>query len=796
MRTINILLIALLILPTLVFADNMVCSIKSSCSAGETDIFEMYDLTNSHSGLSGSGYANKICCTNSNAVCSSPGSVVVLKLSSAINAHAELSSGTAYSTSVCLASNTAGQTILCSYGSTAPSSEYTCLGSIYDVTNSHVGNCNAYTTKIWCRNVTKDATDTVPPTVTIKVRIVSDNTIVDPNNQWFNKTLNVIAQCNDSKGCLQTKLQIYTSNPPSECSNNPNDYAYSGGSSVESTSFNQNVTVCAMAIDVGLNVGINDNNPSLFGNQSTEIKIDKITPSVSLEKRMSTVATICRDNESGCNNDKRRILEVSSQSVCPVSLSSYSSQSFYTQQSATVITKWFCGYGEDNAVNANNTLQSQRFRFGPCNYNGVCDNIIDPKEYGDTCSDCPICVIGDNDGDGQVCDRSLGENELNCPIDCPSVCNNNTICELGETFNSCPNDCTIYTCGNGYCDASENQNTCPTDCNDPPTIIDAKVTPNPINTCQPFTFSLNAYDQNGIASAFACKDPNCANKYCIMETTDGYTFSCTISDCSIGTGSYNYYINVSDTRGATTEISGLIGVTDFAADAIFEYPQLAYGTVLKLSTGEPNFTRSMPVNFTVYPVKRKASDTNYIGALCDKNCIVTYKINSSSTETVRQGQMTWQELSKKFIASEPTDSSSGQPLTCDQYYIIEATMSHIPGFVNDVVKSANFYLNCVPRVTVTPNELRYALGQTTNKKIQVTLWNPKEDSTYDLSMISSAVPQQNIDFVKFDCSSESQCTDSLVTVTIPEASYKTFKVIQTMTPRAGSFPIKFIATRR
>jgi hypothetical protein len=64
------------------------------------------------------------------------------------------------------------------------------------------------------------------------------------------------------------------------------------------------------------------------------------------------------------------------------------------------------------------------------------------------------------------CEPDQGENEKNCPQDCPQHCGND-VCDCAETHKSCPRDCPApCRCGDGKCDGGcgENRFTCPADC--------------------------------------------------------------------------------------------------------------------------------------------------------------------------------------------------------------------------------------------------------------------------------------------------------------------------------------------
>jgi hypothetical protein len=62
-----------------------------------------------------------------------------------------------------------------------------------------------------------------------------------------------------------------------------------------------------------------------------------------------------------------------------------------------------------------------------------------------------------------TCEPELGENALNCPVDCSGVCGDG-YCTHDETNQTCPEDCPA-DCGDAYCDPeTETVANCPADC--------------------------------------------------------------------------------------------------------------------------------------------------------------------------------------------------------------------------------------------------------------------------------------------------------------------------------------------
>lgn len=134
----------------------------------------MSSTTNAHAGLPNQANvnydANVVCCTNviglSN-TCSGT-NAIALKLSSTTNAHAEQNSQSNYSGDNACISVPTGGSVTIGYQASNCTGYDTTLGSMEAVTNSHVGDSSAYTTKI-CATAAG-----VPQTLVFSI---SDNTI-------------------------------------------------------------------------------------------------------------------------------------------------------------------------------------------------------------------------------------------------------------------------------------------------------------------------------------------------------------------------------------------------------------------------------------------------------------------------------------------------------------------------------------------------------------------------------------------------------------------------------------------
>jgi len=147
--------VVLLFLPFSV--NGLVCTLRAdSCNAGEILIYKIEDVANSQAEISTeANYNNFWCCQTDSGIpditCS--GTNAVIRLSSDTNAHAEVISRTTDGyTDVCFAD------VKCEYSLLADCSdrgaEYTCVGSMETILNSHVAQCSDtdYAIKICCKD--------------------------------------------------------------------------------------------------------------------------------------------------------------------------------------------------------------------------------------------------------------------------------------------------------------------------------------------------------------------------------------------------------------------------------------------------------------------------------------------------------------------------------------------------------------------------------------------------------------------------------------------------------------------
>ena len=153
-----------------VIAGTLSCTVTTSCPSG-TVIYRMSGTDNAHAEVvSQANYNQLVCCTGVtglNNSCSGT-HASALKLSSITNGHSEQAAQGNYGTNACI-SVTPGGSVSVGYQAGNCSTYDTTLGSMSGATNAHVGDVNAYSTKI-CASATAGAAQSLTFSI-------SDNTI-------------------------------------------------------------------------------------------------------------------------------------------------------------------------------------------------------------------------------------------------------------------------------------------------------------------------------------------------------------------------------------------------------------------------------------------------------------------------------------------------------------------------------------------------------------------------------------------------------------------------------------------
>lgn len=125
------------------------CTYRTTCNAGETCIFEVFQQNNTHVASCDSPYTTKVCCTEIDSVAirsscnANEGGIISMYATS--NAHAGRREY--YSNIVCARNTSSGNPFLTTMRSSCLARER-CVVSVFQQNNTHVGHCDYYSTKV------------------------------------------------------------------------------------------------------------------------------------------------------------------------------------------------------------------------------------------------------------------------------------------------------------------------------------------------------------------------------------------------------------------------------------------------------------------------------------------------------------------------------------------------------------------------------------------------------------------------------------------------------------------------
>jgi len=140
------------------FSFSITCNIKSSCSAGETCLFKMFDLNNSHASTCDFNYNYSLCCSDVEWVSvrtnsCNPNEVGIISLAYLNNSHVEVYRYTNYPYHICSKFKVNREIIVGVRNNSCDNDEVP-LASIYSLTNSHIAQYNYYDYKLCLSNKT------------------------------------------------------------------------------------------------------------------------------------------------------------------------------------------------------------------------------------------------------------------------------------------------------------------------------------------------------------------------------------------------------------------------------------------------------------------------------------------------------------------------------------------------------------------------------------------------------------------------------------------------------------------
>jgi len=230
------------------------------------------------------------------------------------------------------------------------------------------------------------------------------------------------------------------------------------------------------------------------------------------------------------------------------------------------------------------------------------------------------------------------------------------------------------------------------------------------------------------------------------------------------------------------------------------FPDVAALVIPTTSSGAPNFTKTMSINFNAVIGIQTGLSTS---PCTDVSCRVEYSfIPFAQWDPITNPPLvaSWSGFANAY-APTPSDASSNY-FTCDQYKTLYVRATKQGGSDNGITAETqkDFFINCNTRVTITPYEKRMVLGAQPGTVFDVTIWNPKEGSDRTFNVQPLVPDAYVLSWINFQCPvGQSGCSvdsvnDDMATLVVPQVSSRTIQVAMPSAVRSGAYSVTFVAT--
>ncbi|GEM_PF-5882252 len=226
--------------------------------------------------------------------------------------------------------------------------------------------------------------------------------------------------------------------------------------------------------------------------------------------------------------------------------------------------------------------------------------------------------------------------------------------------------------------------------------------------------------------------------------------------------------------------SGTFNVQAATVDISIQYPDVDAQTVAITPGGNPNFTRSMPVNFVA-----KAKVITAIAQDCTGTaCTAFYDITLPGTVPTYK-QIFWDGFAKGYKSVTEVPSTNLQCNTAYNLWIKVTDQG--TGATNE--KPFDIFVNCDPTLTVSPVEARTTLGARNLQPFTVVFWNPRLDALNNMKIEMTSTNPQVMAWINF-----AGYNDAVDPFSVPALQRAAFTVEMPVAARSGKYPIDFTVT--
>lgn len=787
------------------------CSIGTSPPSGsETTVLKLYASSNTHAALPGFTAAQYyLKCRETTEIpltASCSGNYVTfLRLTSSSNAHVQQPSVNTYTTPACISSGS--NTISCAYAASCAGYD-TCLASISGASNAHIGQCGQFPVNICC-----SISDSTPPAVGMTHAPADIGSLT---------AVTYTATATDASGIKNIWIFV-DSDPVSKkvCSSSP--CTYTEGPYAAGTSH----TYYAVAEDMTGNIGTSPagsftvcklDSASISGSGNVKSG-DKITINAAYHGACPSTAYMQVDARDGTCRieataaDMTGIQGTCSSSPCTAqwTVPAVPLKCQGATMSATAAALYKSSY-PPSGERFDGIPATGSFRFYFDSSNTLSAGLGLSRSLAnraDMITGFLACYVSDAAGNKVVCDNA------NTNVTFITISGKDYIAQEGwsqalyynstYSFWEIPINTLKYqsTVSTGVLFIPGGLSATPGGAytvNLPPEISDAAVVPSTVSIGDIVNFSARITDPDpalskGVDRAKICgavTSLGCVSELCTMSNISD-TFRCSYDTSSLPPSVFGFYVFANDTLGAWnfSLIPGNFSVVPGEINISVIFPGVV-NKIVPTTSPEPNFTRSMDVDFIVTAQLRNL--TSGVTRECTPDiCSASYNIDGS-TEIGGPG---WTALGWDPFDAAWRAAPSTVDLVCDMYHDlnVKAESLETPGLTS--VATYKFFVNCIPKVTVTPIERRLTLGAGEASAFNVTVWNPLEAATFTLEMKSQMADGMPLPWVSLVCGEA--CTPSLtnddkVQIAVGKISSNSVQVSMPVAPRSGVYPITFAAS--
>ncbi|MBI2971467.1 MAG: hypothetical protein HYY37_03565 [Candidatus Aenigmarchaeota archaeon] len=303
-----------------------------------------------------------------------------------------------------------------------------------------------------------------------------------------------------------------------------------------------------------------------------------------------------------------------------------------------------------------------------------------------------------------------------------------------------------------------------------------------------------------------CQNADCTQQLPVCQFPAGpqrASYTCAYNTMSLGESAHTFFVQAQDANGASQRETHPFDVVGESLEIQLIFPA-AEKKLIPLKDGNPDFTKTMPIDVTIAGrVRGGAGNPGFLQDCTRGACEVT----SVTVGSAPFSKVAWNDLAVPVPGWDA--STSSRQLSCDTVYrvtaVVEVTAGPLAGLGNS--KAQDIHINCNPKITIEPTEIRLVAGQNNREAFVVQVWDPSDDAAkrYAMDMKPDDAQQELLwNWLSFDCTSFTATCEPLANgnfFTIRDMQRRedftyapiTVRLTAEAASRAGVYPVKFSA---